>query len=246
MEEGSDAKAHHKISFGGQSGLRKRKIILIVVAVLVVVAIAVALLAYFLTRKSNKDEGGNINKKEESLEEVELLSGVVRGRQEGQALVFKGIPYAKSPDGKRHWKPPVPCAKDTCWNGTFDADQFGNICAQQDLFATTGDAENVIGSEDCLFVNVWTPKERPKDKLFPVLVFIHGGFLLYLSGNWKGFHPTPEMVVDMDIVGVSFNHRLNAFGFLALRSLADNSTNKHRVSMDSWITLRHLAATRNL
>lgn len=42
------------------------------------------------------------------------------------------------------------------------------------------------------------PKERPKGKLLPVLVFIHGGFLLYLSGNWKGLHPTPEMVVDMN------------------------------------------------
>lgn len=75
-----------------------------------------------------------------------------------------------------------------------------------------------------MFVNVWTPKERPKGKLLPVLVFIHGGFLLYLSGNWKGLHPTPEMVVDMNIVGVSFNYRLNAFGFLALRSLADASS----------------------
>lgn len=75
--------------------------------------------------------------------------------------------------------------------------------------------KRVLGSEDCLFVNVWTPKERPKGKLLPALVFIHGGFLLYLSGNWRGLHPTPEMVVDMNIVGVSFNYRLNAFGFLA-------------------------------
>lgn len=100
----------------------------------------------------------------------------------------------------------------------------GSICAQQDVLGTTGDAQSVLGSEDCLFVNVWTPKERPKGKLLPVLVFIHGGFLLYLSGNWKGLHPTPEMVVDMNIVGVSFNYRLNAFGFLALRSLADASS----------------------
>lgn len=94
------------------------------------------------------------------------------------------------------------------------------------MLGTTGDAEKVLGSEDCLFVNVWTPKERSKGKLLPVLVFIHGGFLLYLSGNWKGLHPSPEMVVDMNIVGVSFNYRLNAFGFLALKSLADASPEK--------------------
>ena len=59
-----------------------------------------------------------------------------------------------------------------------------------------------------------------------MLVFIHGGFLLYLSGNWQGLHPSPELVVDMNIVGVSFNYRLNAFGFLALNSLADASPSK--------------------
>ncbi|KAJ7330644.1 hypothetical protein OS493_022259 [Desmophyllum pertusum] len=157
-------------------------------------------------------------------DEVEMQAGVVRGRKEGEALVFKGIPYAKPPSGERRWKPPVPCEKNTCWSGTFNASQFGSICAQQDFLGTTGNAENVIGSEDCLFVNVWAPKERPKGELLPVLVFIHGGYLLYLSGNWKGFHPSPEMVVDMNIVAVSFNYRLNAFGFLALQSLSDSSS----------------------
>jgi len=90
---------------------------------------------------------------------------------------------------------------------------------------TTQNAENVIaGNEDCLFISVWSPKERPDGQLLPVLVFIHAGFLLYLSGNWQGLHPSPEMVVDMNIVGVSFNYRLNAFGFLALNSLANASS----------------------
>ena len=208
MEEASEPNTDKTLTFGGQSGLKKRKVVLIAVTVLVVIIIAVALLVYFLTRKV----------------EVEIQAGVVRGRQEQEALVFKGIPYAKSPSGEQRWKPPVSCKKDTCWTGTFDAGQFGSICAQQDVLVTTGDAQSVLGSEDCLFVNVWTPKERPKGKLLPVLVFIHGGFLLYLSGNWKGLHPTPEMVVDMNIVGVSFNYRLNAFGFLALRSLANASS----------------------
>ena len=179
------------MSLEDQSNVKSwRKTILIIIVVLVVAAIAAVLLAYF-----------------RSSLEVELQAGVVRGRQEGKALVFKGIPYAKPPSGERRWKPPVPCGKDTCWRGTFDASRFGNICAQQDLLGTTGDAKNVIGSEDCLFVNVWTPKKRPSGKLLPVLVFIHGGFLLYLSGNWKGIHPSSEMVVDMNIVGVSFNYQ---------------------------------------
>lgn len=120
--------------------------------------------------------------------------------------------------------PPVSCEEGNCWTGRLNASQFGSICVQQDVLKTTGDAKRVLGSDDCLFVNVWTPKERPKGKLLPAFVFIHGGFLLYLSGNWRGLHPTPEMVVHMNIVGVSFNYRLNAFGFLALRSLADASS----------------------
>ena len=217
MEEVSEHNADKKLTFGRQSGLKKRTIILIAVTAVVLI-ITGALLVYFLTRKSN--DGGKV----EQVEEVKIQAGAVRGLQEGEAIAFKGIPYAKPPSGKLRWKPPVSCEENNCWTGTFDASQFGSICAQQDLLSTTGDAQRVLGSEDCLFVNVWTPKERPKGKLLPVLVFIHGGFLLYLSGNWRGIHPTPEMVVDMNIVGVSFNYRLNAFGFLALRSLAEASS----------------------
>ena len=99
------------------------------------------------------------------------------------------------------------------------------MCVQQDV-ANANNPSKVIGSEDCLFVNVWTPRERSRDKLLPVLVYIHGGYLLYLSGNWNGVHPSAEMISDMNIVGVSFNYRLNAFGFLALQSLAEASPSK--------------------
>ena len=112
MWEGTELNTEKTLTFGGQSGLKKRKIILIVIAVMVVVALAVALLAYFLTRKSSKNQ----------VETVEMHAGVVRGRREGKALVFKGIPYAKPSSGEQRWKPPVPCRKDTCWRGTFDAE----------------------------------------------------------------------------------------------------------------------------
>lgn len=225
MEEVSEPNADKKLTFGRQSGLKRRTFILIAVTAVFII-IAGSLLAYFLTRKSSdgkkssEDEVGKV----EQAEEVKIQAGAVRGLQEGEAIAFKGIPYAKPPSGQQRWKPPVSCEENNCWTGTFNASQFGSICAQQDVLGTTGDSQSVLGSEDCLFVNVWTPKERPKGKLLPVLVFIHGGFLLYLSGNWRGIHPNPEMVVNMNIVGVSFNYRLNAFGFLALRSLADASS----------------------
>lgn len=225
MEKVSEPNEDKKLTFGRQSGLKKRTAILIAVTAVVII-IAVALLAYFLTRKSSdgkKSSEDEISKVEQA-EEVKIQAGAVRGLQEGKAIAFKGIPYAKPPSVQQRWKPPVSCEENDCWTGTLNASQFGSICAQQDVLSTTGDAQSVLGNEDCLFVNVWTPKERPKGKLLPVLVFIHGGFLLYLSGNWRGIHPNPEMVVDMNIVGVSFNYRLNAFGFLALRSLAEASS----------------------
>lgn len=219
-------------SFTGHS--RRGKRIFLAAIVVVIVAVSVALLVYFLTVKRESAEV-----------EVELQAGVVRGRQEGEALVYKGIPYADPPIKERRWKPPNPCEKNTCWRGTFDAGDYGSICAQQDLLSTTQNPENVIGHEDCLFINVWTPKKRSTGQLLPVLVFIHGGFLLYLSGNWQGLHPSPELVVDMNIVGVSFNYRLNAFGFLALNSLADalpSKTSGNYGFMDQILALKWVQA----
>ena len=157
--------------------------------------------------------------------EVEIQGGTVRGKIEGDVITFKGIPYAQPPVRNRRWKPSIPCDVNKCWNGTLEASEFRSMCIQQDVL-NKKEPNKLIGSEDCLFINVWTPKKRPSNILLPVLVYIHGGYLLYLSGNWKGLHPTPEMVAGMNIVGVSFNYRLNAFGFLALKSLADASPSK--------------------
>lgn len=195
---------------------RKTKIITITIISLLVLAIVAGIIGYFLNRK--------VETQPQEIQ-LEIQGGVVRGQYDQEAVVFKGIPYAEPPVGSRRWQASVPCNVNKCWNGTFDATKFGSICVQQDV-ASPNDPNKVIGSEDCLFVNVWTPRERSPEKLLPVLVYIHGGYLLYLSGNWKGLHPSPEMVSDMKIVGVSFNYRLNAFGFLALKSLADVSPSK--------------------
>jgi len=196
---------------------RRTKIVVIVTIIsLLVLAIVTGVSVYFVK--------GKVEKQSQEIQ-LEIRGGVVRGQYDGDAVVFKGIPYAEPPVGTRRWQASVPCDVNKCWNGTLDATKFGSICVQQDVLSPN-DPSKVIGSEDCLFVNVWTPRERSPEQLLPVLVYIHGGYLLYLSGNWKGLHPTPEMVSEMKIVGVSFNYRLNAFGFLALKSLADASPSK--------------------
>ncbi|KAL9965728.1 hypothetical protein ACROYT_G029570 [Oculina patagonica] len=203
---------------------RKRKITLAFIAI-AFVAILTGLLYYYFSRKVKEYE--EIVSDESQQIEVKIHAGVVHGNLEGNAIVFKGIPYAKPPIGNQRWKAPVPCDEhmNKCWNGTLNASEFGSMCAQPDVLHTK-DPSKVIGSEDCLFINVWTPKKRPSEKLLPVLVYIHGGFLMYSSGDWNGLHPPPEMVCKMNIVGVSFNYRLNAFGFLALKSLAEISPSK--------------------
>jgi len=204
---------------------KRRKITLAFVAV-VFLTILVGLLYYYFSRKVKEYE--EIMSDESEHIQVKINAGVVRGRLEGDAVVFKGIPYAKPPVKNQRWKVPVACGEHVskkCWNGTFNASSFGHMCCQPDVLHTK-DPSKVIGSEDCLFINVWTPKKRPSEKLLPVLVYIHGGFLMFSSGNWNGLHPSPELVSEMKIVGVSFNYRLNAFGFLALKSLADVSPSK--------------------
>ena len=205
---------------------RKRRKITLAVVTVVFLAILVGLLYYYFSRKVKEYEEIMFDESEHI--QVKINAGVVRGKLEGDAFVFKGIPYAKAPVKNQRWKAPVACGghvSNKCWNGTFNASEFGNMCCQLDVLHTK-DPSKVIGSEDCLFINVWTPKKRPSEKLLPVLVYIHGGFLMYSSGDWNGLHPSPELVSEMEVVGISFNYRLNALGFLALKSLSDVSPSK--------------------
>lgn len=139
-------------------------------------------------------------------EVVCTTQGAVQGIAEGATVAFKGIPYAAPPVGKLRWHSPQPARP---WTGTRDATKFGAVCPQM-----AGD--KVIGSEDCLTLNVWRPQGISKK--LPVMVFLTGGGNHVFSGqgspgfggvNYNGQHLAPEGVVY-----VSFNNRLGALGFL--------------------------------
>lgn len=130
------------------------------------------------------------------------------------------MPYAAPPIGPRRWAPPQ---DPVCGGGGVkDASRFGSICPQVRPLSSAG---KVMGHEDCLFVNVWTPTLRPDAKL-PVMVWIHGGYLHMLSGGEPGYAPTEKLAADTQLVYVSFNYRLNAFGFLALKMLREGSPSR--------------------
>lgn len=210
----------------------KRRCLLLCLLFTTFIGILGSVLYYYFSRQVMQME----RRMEDSELNVKTSGGFVRGVLEDDVFVFKGIPYAKPP---QRWQPPSRCSWNDCWRETFQASEFGKRCSQARFNKTRGDIE-AIGSENCLFVNVWTLSTASEKKL-PVVVYLHGGGLLSSSGDENGLHPTPELIKDMEIVGVSLNYRLDAFGFLALDILSDSSvknTSGNYGFMDQIMALR--------
>jgi para-nitrobenzyl esterase len=143
---------------------------------------------------------------------VETRRGRVRGRAEGGLAVFRGIPYARPPIGARRFGPPEPAQS---WTGTHDAIRFGASASQNG--ALIGPIMSLgIGrtSEDCLYLNVWTPGADRRRR--PVLVWIHGGAFVLGAGS-QMLYDGAALARRGDVVVVTINYRLGAFGFLRLR-----------------------------
>ena len=100
---------------------------------------------------------------------VRIESGLIEGVQEGDVVVYKGVPFAAPPVGKLRWREPQPVA---AWRGTYRADTFKPQCMQVRPPLPTMPAEPV--SEDCLFLNIWAPAPASRSKR-AVMVWIHGG-----------------------------------------------------------------------
>jgi para-nitrobenzyl esterase len=130
---------------------------------------------------------------------------------------YKGIPYAAPPVGPLRWRPPQPVAR---WNGVRSAEAFGPNSMQGIVF---GDIDpTVCGiSEDCLYLNVWTPASPGSSDRLPVMAWIHGGGFVVGSGSEPRYDGT--RLAAHGIVVVTLNHRLNALGFLAHPELSRES-----------------------
>ncbi|MBB4097599.1 carboxylesterase/lipase family protein [Sphingomonas kyeonggiensis] len=140
-------------------------------------------------------------------QQVRTESGPVRGAADGRVVAFKGIPYAAPPTGALRWHRPEAPAP---WNLVLEATKFGADCLQN---ATPGVAgSDRPASEDCLFLNVWTPKAAGSAKL-PVMVWIHGGG--FVSGSSAAPETDGARLAGRGVVLVSFNYRLGRFGFFA-------------------------------
>lgn len=136
-------------------------------------------------------------------------TGVAEGVAEASGVTsYKGIPYAAAPVDKLRWKAPQPATK---WQGVRKADHFGARCMQLPLFSDMMFRSDGV-SEDCLFLNIWTPAKSPKEKL-PVLVYFYGGG--FAAGDGSEPRYDGASMAAKGIVTLTVNYRLNVFGFLA-------------------------------
>lgn len=154
-------------------------------------------------------------------DQVKTANGVVEGtgKQKSGVRMFKGVPYAQPPVGDLRWKPPQPAKN---WSGVRDATKFGPRCMQQPVFNDMVFRSDGM-SEDCLYLNVWTPANNNKANL-PVLVYFYGGG--FIAGDGSEFRYDGESMATKGIVVVTMSYRLGVFGFFAHQELTKESTNK--------------------
>lgn len=135
--------------------------------------------------------------------------GVVAGRKENGLDVFLGIPFAAPPVGALRWKEPQAVAG---WTGTRKADAYAASCMQKSGIPVSAGGNAGALSEDCLYLNVWTPRSDVGGKR-PVMVWIHGGALVYGSGNVALYDGSAY--ARRGAVVVTINYRMGALGFFS-------------------------------
>ncbi|WP_349268761.1 carboxylic ester hydrolase [Mycolicibacterium parafortuitum] len=148
---------------------------------------------------------------------VDTTSGPVRGVDDGIVKSWKAIPYAAAPVGELRWRAPEP---PQAWKEPFDAGRVGPVCPQPtdpkiplDLGAPQG--------EDFLSLNVWAPSGTEPGDGKPVMVWVHGGAYVLGSASQPLYHGR-ALATFGDVVVVTVNYRLGAFGFLEVGAFDDS------------------------
>lgn len=151
---------------------------------------------------------------------VTVAGGVLEGRAGDDGVrSFKGIPFAAPPVDGLRWQAPQPVAP---WNGVRQAAGFGPRCMQRALFSDMVFRSDGV-SENCLYLNVWTPAKQAGARL-PVLVYFYGGGLQAGDGSEPRYDGAG--MARQGIVAITVNYRLGPFGFMAHPALTEESPHK--------------------
>lgn len=154
--------------------------------------------------------------KESTLPQVKTANGMLEGIDNSGIRTFKGIPFAAPPVGDLRWKEPQPVKN---WEGVRKADKFGPRAMQRAIFGDMGFRSDGM-SEDCLYLNIWTPALSANDRL-PVLVYFYGGG--FAAGDGSEYRYDGESMARKGIVSVTVNYRLSIFGFMSHPELTKES-----------------------
>lgn len=179
---------------------------------------------------------------------VGTSAGLLRGSWQNGVQVFRGVPYGAPTSGGRRFLPPVPAES---WDGVRDATRFGHYSPQVGAvpmwcdptygsYMTGGRAAelidaNIAPGEDCLVLNVLTHSTRPVGQR-PVMVYLHGGGFHGMCGTIPTL--ADRFVAEQDVVLVTVNHRLTAFGFLYLGALDQRYSTGNVGLLDLVLALR--------
>jgi para-nitrobenzyl esterase len=148
--------------------------------------------------------------------EVKTASGIVRGLTEAEVNIFKGIPYAAPPVGEYRWRPTHPA---TAWKGVLDATKDCADCPQRAWPGSTAKQ-----SEDCLFLNVFTPTSATSKSKLPVMVWIHGGG--FTGGSGSGPGSAGNAFAKQGVILTTINYRLGRLGHFAHPALSKENPNE--------------------
>lgn len=167
---------------------------------------------------------------------VETQSGKIEGTQLDRHIRFLGIPYAKPPVGELRFRK---TKKIDRWDDVYKADHFISRCPQPKGMFNDSISRKIISSEDCLTLNIWTPACDGKKR--PVLFWIYGGSFLTGEASLR-IKDGRRLCVDGDLVVVTINYRLGAFGFYDFTQLTgangrfdDNCGMYDQVTALEWV-----------
>ena len=151
--------------------------------------------------------------------QVKTAEGILEGKELSGIKVFKGVPFAAPPVGNLRWKAPQPVQK---WEGVREAKEFGANPMQEPIFGDMnfGTKNN---SEDCLYLNIWTPAKTMKEHL-PVLIYFNGGGLMAGSGSEPRY--AGDAMARKGIISITANYREGIFGFFAHPQLSKETSYK--------------------